>query len=68
MADPLRQPIIRELEAQGWTFTLTRNNHVRGHHPEASAPLVVAGTTSDHRAVLNIRSQAKRLLRKKEDR
>jgi hypothetical protein len=66
MAHPLRQDIVLELKAQGWHFEITKKNHIRGTHPQASGTLRMSGTPGDARNAKHIRTQARRLLDRKE--
>lgn len=67
MADPRRQPIVRELEQDGWRFTLNRKNHLKGDHPHATRPIYLPGTPGSHRNDARIRTLAARALRKDEN-
>ena len=51
--------LIRELESEGWEFTVTGSNHLRGVHPNSATPLFVGSTPSDVRAMKNARATAR---------
>lgn len=46
-------------EAQGWTVTLTRNNHLAWRSP-TGALVISSFTPSDKRAILNLRAFLRR--------
>ena len=56
--------VLRALEAEGWTFTLTNGGHWRGEHPEADRPLFLPSTGGAGRGDRNALAQARRLLRR----
>lgn len=62
MAHPMHQPIVRALRKEGWTFELTRKNHLKGTHPDAARPIWLPGTPGSHRNDTRIRLLAKRAL------
>jgi hypothetical protein len=64
MADPRRQPIVLELQRQGWQFVMTTKNHLKGIHPDASRPIWLPGTPSSPRNDTRIRALARRSLEK----
>ena len=64
MSHPLRQPIVRELREQGWSVEITRKNHIRATHPDATRPIWLPGTPGSRRNDTRIRLLAKRALGK----
>lgn len=44
--------IMKSAQAQGWTITRSRNNHLRWHSPSGQV-VFSAATPSDHRAIRN---------------
>ena len=62
MANPMRNPFVRWLKDTGWHVERTKGGHLRATHPDASAPMFLAATPSDHRAERNGKALARRLL------
>lgn len=62
MTAPLRQPIVRDLIADGWQVRHTNGGHLQARHPAASGLLHLSSTPSDPRSEKNARAQARRLL------
>lgn len=58
--------LIRWAEDRGWSATLTKGGHVKLTKPGHDT-VTVAGTPSDHRAMLNEKARIKRAERKVEE-
>ncbi len=55
------RPLVEAARAAGWTVTQTRNSHLRLVPPSKDGtPIVLAGSPSDHRAILNARASLRR--------
>lgn len=63
MAHPMHQPIVRELTDQGWTVELTRTNHIKATHPDATRPIFLPGTPGSTRNDKRIRTLARRVMK-----
>lgn len=54
---------LADLEREGWVFERTSKGHYRGKHPRAPRKvLIVPGSPSDHRTMLNTKAVARRLV------
>ncbi len=55
------RPLVEAAEAAGWTVTQTRNSHLRLVPPtKDGTPLILSGSPSDHRSILNARAALRR--------
>lgn len=50
----------RKLRKQGWAYCITNGNHVKFISPKG-APVIMAGSPSDQRALKAVRVQLRRL-------
>ncbi|MET0904315.1 MAG: hypothetical protein ABWZ52_13835 [Acidimicrobiales bacterium] len=48
-----RKQLIRELEAQGFTWRETTKGHVLVYSPDGRVVTTLSGSTSDHRSLKN---------------
>lgn len=60
---PRFKDLLKESRAAGWEVRLTRGDHLRWTHPQASSPVFSAATPSDHRAVKNTRAMLRRVMK-----
>jgi len=58
---------IRRAQEDGWKVTKTGGQHYRLEHEEASRPVLAPSTPSDHRGILNLRADLRRVMPRKDD-
>jgi predicted RNA binding protein YcfA (HicA-like mRNA interferase family) len=54
------RPLVKQLKKNGYTVAQTRGNHYGVYAPDGKLLQVIAGTTSDHRSMKNLKADLRR--------